>query len=666
MDTNNGNGKKSMAPTQEVVAVHDSLTSALLAALDSRNRSERDQAINQQAKDGNPDDLVAVMGDGAHSRRRNAAMEALSRGGQRSVPALLRALRSDDPELVMFAANVLGRTRDPAAVPHLVVLLEHPDANVAQAAIDALAQLRATMAVDSLVKALDRDPWLRFSAVEALGEIGDVKAVGPLVGLLADESIRLSAIEALGKIGSVEALGALARLLRENEDSRTFAACLRAIGRALESQPDERTLRRIESWAHLGSAEAAQVQERLVQVLTGGEEIAYGSEREVSEKEAVAQLVRALRLRPLYATLVLAGRDPALREVLQFCAVSIGDEIAPALGDGLDCSNRNVRVLACNCIGTLGLVELVPGLIELLQDPDEGIRAAAVSALTRLRHADAIRSIVKLLGDKSQVVREAVLAALTQLDASLVSDALLRECSARPALRSLALDVMRVNPHVNQLGFLRDCVAARDPLLRAKAMAVITTQLGAQVVDFLRPLLADSELEARRSIVVALGQIRNPTAIQLLLQQVESDPATRPEAIRSLIALGDVSAAPRLLEFLERFSGQERLPLVEALAHLVDPAAEPVLVRLLVDEDPAMRQAAIKALGHFSSRIALRHLVAAGRDSDPGVRVAVAEMLAVLGDPEAREALERMCADPDPTVAATARRLAGPVPDGAP
>ncbi len=660
MDKHDGNGKKDLASTQELVAVHDSLTSALLAALDSRNRPEREQAINQQALAGDPDELVTVLQDGNHSLRRNAAMEALTRGGARSVPALLRALRSDDPELAMFAANVLGRTRDPAAVPHLVVLLEHPDPNVAQAAIDALAQLRATMAVGSLVKALDRDPWLRYSAVEALGEIGDAQAVGPLVGLLSDENMRLGAIEALGKIGSAEALGALARLLREDQDSRTFAACLRAIGRALESQPDERMLRHIESWVHLGSPAAGQVQARLVEVLTGGEETAYGSSSEISEKESVAQLVRALRLRPLYATLVLAGCDPALREVLQFCAVSIGDEIAPALGEALDCGNRNVRVLACNCIGTLGLVELVPGLLDLLEDQDEVIRAAAVNALARLRHVDAIRHIVRLLADRSSVVREAVLAALTQLDPSAVSDALLRECSARPALRSLALDVMRVNPHVNQLGFLRDCVSATDPLLRAKAMAVITTQLGAQVVDFLRPLLADSNDDARRAIVIALGQIRNPTTIEILLQQVETDVATRTEAIRSLIALGDPAAAPRLLEMLERLSGPERLPLVEALAQLVDPASEPALVRLLADQDPAMRQAAARALGHFPSRMALRHLVAAGRDPDPGVRTAVAEMLAALSDPRACEALERMCADSDPAVAAAARRFTAP------
>ena len=118
--------KKSPHPGQS----GDSLTSALLAALDANERPAREQAIKQAAADADPDDLISMMGDGDHSLRRNAAMEALTRGGSRSIPALLRALRSDDPELIMFAANVLGRTRDPAAVPHLVALLEHPSETV--------------------------------------------------------------------------------------------------------------------------------------------------------------------------------------------------------------------------------------------------------------------------------------------------------------------------------------------------------------------------------------------------------------------------------------------------------------------------------------------------------------------------------------------------------
>src|SRR5450759_1485402 len=171
-------------PGQGAATSHDSLATALMAALDEHDRHRREEAIAEAARTAAPDELIGMMGDGDSSLRRNAAMEALTRGVPRSIPALLRALRSDDPELVMFATNVLGRAHDPAAIPHLVALLEHEDSNVAQAAIDALAQLRAGTAVESLVKTLDRDPWLRFSAVQALGEIGDSQAVGPLVALI--------------------------------------------------------------------------------------------------------------------------------------------------------------------------------------------------------------------------------------------------------------------------------------------------------------------------------------------------------------------------------------------------------------------------------------------------------------------------------------------------
>jgi HEAT repeat protein len=218
-----------------------------------------------------------------------------------------------------------------------------------------------------------------------------------------------------------------------------------------------------------------------------------------------------------------------------------------------------------------------------------------------------------------------------------------------------ALDVMRVNPHSSQIGFLRDCVSSPDPLLRAKAMTVVTTHLGAQVVDFLEPLLGDSDVETRRSVVVALGQIRNPSVVPLLVRQAGADPDTRPEALRALVAVGDVSAAPGLVELLEREAGSARLPIIEALARLADTAAEPSLIRLLADADPAIRRAVVQALGHFRSKVAIAQVMSAARDTDPGVRLAVVETLALQSDPRARETLERMCADPDQNVATTAR-----------
>src|SRR6185437_8833048 len=232
----------------------ESLTASLLEALGDVDRGERARAIAGAAEMVDPDLLIEAVADHVDSRRRNAAMDALAKGGARSVPALIRGLRHPDGEVVMFSAGVLARTGSPAAIPHLVSLLDHDDINVAQQVIDSLAQMRSAVAVEALVRVLDRDPWLRFAAVHALGEIGDQRAVPALAPLLADDGVRGAVIRAMGKIGSTDALAFLFRVVRENQDTSTFAQCLSAIGEALEFQPSEEALQNIADWTELGSA----------------------------------------------------------------------------------------------------------------------------------------------------------------------------------------------------------------------------------------------------------------------------------------------------------------------------------------------------------------------------------------------------------------------------
>ena len=151
--------------------------------------------------------------------RRNAALEALTKGGRRSVPALVRALSDPDPEVVMFAAQTLGKTRDPSAIPHLAALLRHGDINVCQAAIESLGELRAVSMLDTLGELLKGDSWLRFAVVHTLGEIGDPSSVRTLIALLDDEHLRDGAIAALGKIGGLEVLAELAKRMAATRPS---------------------------------------------------------------------------------------------------------------------------------------------------------------------------------------------------------------------------------------------------------------------------------------------------------------------------------------------------------------------------------------------------------------------------------------------------------------
>ena len=88
------------------------------------------------------------------------------------------------------------------------------------AAIDALGNLgdnRAVMPLCDILK--DRDEWVRANAVKALGKIGDYRAVVPLCDILKDRDkwVRANAATALGKIGDNRAFAPLCTALKDNE-----------------------------------------------------------------------------------------------------------------------------------------------------------------------------------------------------------------------------------------------------------------------------------------------------------------------------------------------------------------------------------------------------------------------------------------------------------------
>jgi hypothetical protein len=97
--------------------------------------------------------------------------------------------------------------------------LRHTD-SLGRQSVEILASI-GKPAVKPLVTQLrSRDPLVRRQSAEALGEIGDPRAVAPLIDLLSDPDalIRRHAVEALGKIQDPRAVGPLAGILRNSEE----------------------------------------------------------------------------------------------------------------------------------------------------------------------------------------------------------------------------------------------------------------------------------------------------------------------------------------------------------------------------------------------------------------------------------------------------------------
>ncbi|MFQ5897590.1 MAG: HEAT repeat domain-containing protein [Candidatus Methylomirabilia bacterium] len=150
--------------------------------------------------------------------------------------AIERLASGTDTLARMKAAERLGASKHPRALDPLLAALHDPNRDVRWAAIQALGDLGDRRAVRPLVHYLEREEayrWGRRLVANALGAIGDPEAVDPLLRLLTDEdpfARRLAAI-ALLWIGEPRAMPRVAELLRDTSDP-TLATVKRELARA--------------------------------------------------------------------------------------------------------------------------------------------------------------------------------------------------------------------------------------------------------------------------------------------------------------------------------------------------------------------------------------------------------------------------------------------------
>ncbi len=150
----------------------------------------------------------------------------------RNVQGLIFALQHKDPTVQYDAAEALGDIGDERAVEPLLTALKNDETGgVRWKAAEALSKM-GTPAVAGLINALQHDDDdVRWKAAIALGEIGDPQAISPLINLLCDDDryVRSRSAYALSMIGE-PAVDPLIHALREGDGNLRWGAAI-ALGK---------------------------------------------------------------------------------------------------------------------------------------------------------------------------------------------------------------------------------------------------------------------------------------------------------------------------------------------------------------------------------------------------------------------------------------------------
>ncbi|HVO21480.1 MAG TPA: HEAT repeat domain-containing protein [Anaeromyxobacter sp.] len=330
-------------------------------------------------------------------------------GAVGAVGAMLR-LAEDDRLRPMVEEAVDCLPRDGALREAVAKALEVQGPFGRIAALALLSRLGSPAALESLVReASDPNGYLQAEAISALGQLGDSRAVGPLVGLLGDDAPAVSGIAAAALArtgqGSPEASAATLAALRDRCRSSPSASLFRVLG-ALGSAEDLARLREgLRRPSEVQRVAAAGAISSLVQ-RTGvsGAEI---PELEEALRDATWS-VRAGAARA-YIEVARAGAARAAREPASAGSPLSAGAVA-ALHRCLEDAEPSVRAAAVEALGATGQPEHAPAISAIARAPDVPpvVILAALRALAAL-HQSPVDVISRAAAHPDpEVVKEAV------------------------------------------------------------------------------------------------------------------------------------------------------------------------------------------------------------------------------------------------------------------
>jgi len=191
--------------------------------------------------------------------------------GREALTPLIEALRTDNKEIRFFAAEALGKIRDPQVIPYLLEALRDKSWPVRKSAADALEEI-GEAAIGPLIKALkNENNDIRFWTKRILRNFGDL-AIVPLEHYLleGDDDLKIYAAYALGEIRNERSLTVLMHALNDGNEwvRRYVVSALAEIGNveavpaileSMKKESDEMCLLNIKIMRKFGKPAVAEI-----------------------------------------------------------------------------------------------------------------------------------------------------------------------------------------------------------------------------------------------------------------------------------------------------------------------------------------------------------------------------------------------------------------------
>lgn len=349
--------------------------------------------------------LIPQLGDA--SQREHAARDLIQLGAD-AAPALLDALQTQDPNLLLTIQHILARI--PAATPALLKALTTAHPIIRARVVDVLAISKDKNALPALLEALRGEFFtVRARAAIALGKIGDKNALAPLMSALKDPEaeVRMAACVGLGQFKDPSTFDEITEVLLDDPQIAVRQAAAKTLGdtrhpaaipflmEALHDsywwyEKDQEVLVLLEAIEKMGDP----VVDVLIKTL---------EDQERNVRKFAIMILGNLRAPHAIEELGVAVYD-LHHEVSQAAALALaayGEPAIPVLSEALIHPEAGVREHAILGLGKIHNDEIIPLLLEMLVDPDRNVRKQAMTSLANFKDARVTAALREIALDRA-------------------------------------------------------------------------------------------------------------------------------------------------------------------------------------------------------------------------------------------------------------------------
>jgi len=597
--------------------------------------------------------------------KRAETQKALVAIGSPALSALLNVThnRSVPTGIRAAAIQVIGEIGNKKATEPLLSLLAASKGVLQVYTIQALGDLRDSRALPDLFKRLS-DRKLRLAVAVSLGQIGDKKAVPPLLASLSlkDNEYTQQAILALGKLKDRRATYTLIPLV-SSPNVMISTAAVEALGEIGDPRAVKPILKSLDpknasAYCHqlavLGKLKDLQALDSLTQALkdprTQPKKTAIKALGELGSEAAVARLLTVIdsnseNFAPLAVTSLGKIKRPKAAETLFELAFNH--------------HNAFLAWLALNTLSKMGSsgIDVVLSKLQVKKTRQNAIKVlermgkpAIPILLKKLTSKTLAPFIIKVLGDIGDpAALSSLLGLLSDKNVALITVQAIGKIGDRRAVPALLKMLRQKNLdskiHVEilyALGKIGDQRARKDIrriLKQKKGMtasikraSIITLGRLAdrKAVPLLIPLLAE-DFSHRLDVILVLGDLRAKSAVGHLLKILPKTQDHHFQAIlEALVKIQAPGSITSLRSLIKSKKIKKNIAVISALVRLGSPKVFKELEQGLAHSDRKVRHQIIGELAKIRDKRSIMVLINALNEKDYFLKIEVREGLRIL------------------------------------